>query len=146
MALNGSNQNDLIILAGNTHPYLADEICQRLEIKRAEIILFHAGNRETMFQLTSSVRFKDCYIVQTATHTNVNDAIMELLLMGYTCHTSAVRHLVGVIPYLPYGKQARQRKRGAIPSRLLAKLIGQAGFHHIITIDLHHKEVCLTLV
>ncbi|UXI17600.1 hypothetical protein NH340_JMT03543 [Sarcoptes scabiei] len=137
MLVNG----ELVILAGNTHPRLADDICQRLGMKRTDVILYHAGNRETLLQIPSSVRFKDCYIIQTATNTNVNDAIMELLLMGYTCHTSAAKHLVGVIPYLPYGKQSRQRKRGTIAARLLAKMIGRAGFHHIVTVDLHQKEI-----
>ena len=62
----------MVILSGNTHPRLADEICHRLDKKRADITIHHAANRETLLMLHSSVRFKDCYIVQTATETNVN--------------------------------------------------------------------------
>src|SRR5699024_817545 len=99
------------------------------------------ANQETLITIPDSVRSRDVYIVQTATHTNVNDALMEMLLMGYTCKTSAAKNIVGILPYMPYGKQSKPRKRGAIPSRLIAKLIGKAGFTHIVTVDLHHKEV-----
>jgi len=132
---------DVMIISGNTHPKMADSISIGLGLKRADIDLRHAANQETLIILPHSVRSKDCYIVQTATQENVNDAIMELLLMGYTCKTSAAKCIVGIIPYLPYSKQAKQRKRGSIPSRLLAKLMCRSGFTHIVTVDLHHREV-----
>ena len=58
---------------------------------------------------------------------NVNDDIMELMLMAYACRTSSARNIVGVIPYLPYCKQSKMRKRGSIVSRLLADLFTKAG-------------------
>lgn len=36
---------------------------------------------------------------------------------------------------------AKMRKRGSIVSKLLAKMIVQAGFTHVITMDLHQKEI-----
>lgn len=133
--------NEIVVLSGNTHPQLADTICSTLGLKKADITIFRAANRETLITIPDSVRSRDVYIIQTATHTNVNDSIVEMLLMGYTCKTSAAKNIVGILPYLPYGKQTKQRKRGAIPSRLLAKLISEAGYTHIVTVDLHHKEV-----
>lgn len=133
--------NDIVILSGNTHPILADQICNRLGLRRTTTQLWHAGNSETLVALPESVRSRDVYIVQTATHANVNDAMMELLLMGYTCKTSAAKNIVGVMPYLPYCKQAKTRKRSAIAAKLMARLITRAGFTHIITLDLRHREV-----
>ena len=133
--------NEIVVMSGNTHPDLTDAICARLGLKRAQITLYHAGNRETMLCLPDTVRSRNVYIVQTATHTNVNDAIMELLFMCYTCRTSAAKKIVGVLPYLPYSKQTKLFKRGAIASKLLAKMVSRSGFDHIITVDLRHKEV-----
>lgn len=42
--------------------------------------------------------------------------------MAYACKTSSARSIVGVIPYLPYSKQCKMRKRGCIVSKLLAKV------------------------
>lgn len=47
--------------------------------------------------------------------------------MAYACKTSSARNIVGVIPYLPYCKQSKMRKRGSIVSRLLADMLSKAG-------------------
>lgn len=57
---------------------------------------------------------------------------MELLIMAYACKTSCARKIVGVIPYLPYSKQSKMRKRGCIVSKLLAKMMCNAGKSVII--------------
>jgi len=72
---------------------------------------------------------------------DANNNIMELLIMAYACKTSSARSIVGVIPYLPYSKQCKMRKRGCIVSKLLAKMMCTSGLTHIITMDLHQKEI-----
>lgn len=57
----------------------------------------------------------------------VNNDIMELLIMAYACKTSSARNIIGVIPYLPYCKQSKMRKRGSIVCRLLADMLAKAG-------------------
>jgi len=66
---------------------------------------------------------------------------MELLIMAYTCKTSSARNIIGVLPYLPYSKQSKMRKRGCIVSKLLAKMMCKAGLTQLITVDIHQKEV-----
>ena len=58
---------------------------------------------------------------------DVNNNMMELLIMAYACKTSSARNIVGVIPYLPYSKQSKMRKRGCIVSKLLAQMLSKAG-------------------
>lgn len=72
---------------------------------------------------------------------DVNNNIMELLIMAYACKTSSAKSIVGVIPYLPYSKQCKMRKRGCIVSKLLAKMMCKSGLTHLITMDLHQKEI-----
>lgn len=93
-----------------------------------------------MVEIGDSVRGKDLYIIQTGTK-DVNNNIMELLIMAYACKTSSAKNIVGVIPYLPYSKQCKMRKRGCIVSKLLAKMLCKSGLTHIITMDLHQKEI-----
>ena len=130
----------MILLAGNSHPQLANSISARLDQKLGSCSLYHTSNRESVLALGESVRGRDVYLIQTGGR-DVNNNIMEMLIMAYTCKTSAAKNIIGVIPYLPYGKQSIMRKRGAIVGKLLAKMICRAGFTHIITIDMHHKEV-----
>ena len=60
--------------------------------------------------------------------------------MCYACKTSSCRKVIGVIPYLPYSKQTKMRRRGNISLKLVAQMLTKAGFDHIITLDLHSKE------
>ena len=92
---------------------------------------------------------------------------MELLIIAYACKTSSARNIIGVIPYLPYSRHSKMRKRGCIVSKLLAKMMCKAGAYsifvffsfessmsivksvlpftlgltHVLTIDLHSKEI-----
>lgn len=78
--------------------------------------------------------------------------------MCYACKTSCARNIICVIPYLPYSKQSKMKKRGCIVSKLVAKMLTKAGslstlfvmilskttlkgMTHLITMDLHQKEI-----
>ena len=47
--------------------------------------------------------------------------------MAYACKTSSARKIVGVVPYMPYCKQSKMRKRGSIVSKLLAAMLSKSG-------------------
>lgn len=132
--------SDVMIIAGNSHPELANLVASRLNVKAGDASVYHKTNRETMVEIGDSVRGKDIYIIQTGTK-DVNNNIMELLIMAYACKTSSARSIVGVIPYLPYSKQCKMRKRGCIVSKLLAQMMCKSGLSHVITMDLHQKEI-----
>uniref|UniRef100_A0A0A9VN83 Phosphoribosyl pyrophosphate synthase-associated protein 2 n=3 Tax=Lygus hesperus TaxID=30085 RepID=A0A0A9VN83_LYGHE len=132
--------SDIMIIHGNSHPELANLIASRLGVKTGGCSVFHKTNRETCVEIADSVRGKDIYIIQTGTK-DVNNNIMELLIMAYACKTSSARNIVAVIPYLPYSKQCKMRKRGCIVTKLLAKMMCNSGLTHVITMDLHQKEI-----
>ncbi|KAL9893022.1 phosphoribosyl pyrophosphate synthase-associated protein 2 isoform X3 [Glossina fuscipes] len=138
--MDSASASDIVIIHGNSHPDLANLVAERLGIKNAGCSVFHKTNRETMVEIGDSVRGKDIYIIQTGTK-DANNNIMELLIMAYACKTSSARSIVGVIPYLPYSKQCKMRKRGCIVTKLLAKMMCTSGLTHIITMDLHQKEI-----
>ncbi|KAI5698001.1 hypothetical protein M8J76_011641 [Diaphorina citri] len=136
----GPASTDIMILSGNSATELAGLVASRLGVKLGACSVYHKTNRETMVEIGDSVRGKDIYIIQTGTK-DVNNNIMELLIMAYACKTSSAKSIVGVIPYLPYSKQCKMRKRGCIVSKLLAKMMCTSGLKHIITMDLHQKEI-----
>ncbi|XP_050393969.1 phosphoribosyl pyrophosphate synthase-associated protein 2 [Patella vulgata] len=130
----------MVVLAGNSHPELANLVAKRLGVRCGDMSAYHKENRETVVEIKESVRGKDIYIIQTGTK-EINNDVMEMMIIAYACKTSCARNIVGVIPYLPYSKQSKMRKRGAIVCKLLATMMGQSGFTHIITMDLHQKEI-----
>ncbi|XP_071509527.1 phosphoribosyl pyrophosphate synthase-associated protein 2-like [Diadema antillarum] len=138
---NGSNRaTGLLFFAGNSHPELANAVATRLGVEMAQVDVYTQDNKETKVQIQESVRGKDVFILQTGAK-DVNTAIMELLIMVYACKTSSARSIVAVIPYLPYSKQSQMRKRGSIVAKLLATMLCKSGVTHVITMDLHHKEI-----
>uniref|UniRef100_A0AAY4A0N4 Ribose-phosphate pyrophosphokinase N-terminal domain-containing protein n=1 Tax=Denticeps clupeoides TaxID=299321 RepID=A0AAY4A0N4_9TELE len=98
------------------------------------------AGRITEVDVKESVRGQDIFIIQTIPR-DVNTAIMELLIMTYALKTSCAENIIGVIPYFPYSKQCKMRKRGSIVCKLLASMLAKAGLTHIITMDLHQKEI-----
>lgn len=52
---------------------------------------------------------------------------MELLVMAYALKTSCANNIIGVIPYFPYSKQCKMRKRGSVVCKLLASMLAKAG-------------------
>jgi len=130
----------MVVLAGNSHPELADLIAERLGIRLCEAAVFKKPNKETTVEIKQSVRDRHVFIIQTGTK-DVNNDIMELLIMIYACKTSAAKQITVVMPYMPYTKQCRMRKRSSIVAKLLCDMIAKSGGDKIITMDLYRKEI-----
>lgn len=58
---------------------------------------------------------------------DVNNDVMEMLIMAYAFKTSSARRIIGVVPYLPYSKQSKMRRRGCIASKLVAQMMSLSG-------------------
>ena len=67
------------------------------------------------------------FIISSGDCNDINNLIMELLIVIYACKTSSARKIVAVLPYLPYSRQCKMRKRGCITAKLVAKLLCNAG-------------------
>ncbi|GAB5580587.1 phosphoribosyl pyrophosphate synthase-associated protein 2 [Prionailurus iriomotensis] len=133
----------LVLFSANSNSScmeLSKKIAERLGVEMGKVQVYQEPNRETRVQIQESVRGKDVFIIQTVSK-DVNTTIMELLIMVYACKTSCAKSIIGVIPYFPYSKQCKMRKRGSIVSKLLASMMCKAGLTHLITMDLHQKEI-----
>ncbi|XP_053708455.1 phosphoribosyl pyrophosphate synthase-associated protein 2 isoform X1 [Synchiropus splendidus] len=133
----------LVIFTANSHPSsreLGKRIAERLGVELGKVQVYQEANRETRVQIQESVRGKDVFVIQTVSK-DVNTTIMEMLIMVYACRTSCAKSITGVLPYFPYSKQCKMRKRGSIVSKLIASMMCKAGLTHLITMDLHQKEI-----
>ena len=75
---------------------------------------------------------------------DVNTAIMELLVMAYALKTSCAKNIIGVIPYFPYSKQCKMRKRGSIVCKLLASMLAKAGKNYTVVLCVHGFNLMCT--
>ncbi|KAJ5756927.1 uncharacterized protein N7511_007109 [Penicillium nucicola] len=129
------------IFSGNSHPALADTICERLGTVPAKANLGKFANGETSVNIGTSVRNQDVYIVQSGSE-KINDSVMELLIMISACKGGSAKSITAVMPYFPYSRQSKKKShRGAITARMLANLLTIAGVDHVITMDLHASQM-----
>jgi ribose-phosphate pyrophosphokinase len=137
----GGAYDEIVILSGNSNPWLADEICDYIGIGRGRAEVFKFSNDNTFVRIGESVRQKDVYVIQSFS-TPVNDSIMELLIMIDTLTRASAGRITAVIPYYGYGRtDKKDQPRVPITARLVAKLIVQAGADRVLTVDLHAGQI-----
>jgi ribose-phosphate pyrophosphokinase len=133
---------ELALFTGNANPALAHEIARHLRVPvgRASVGRFSDG--EVNIEIMENVRGRDVFIVQS-TGSPANDNLMELLVMVDACRRASAAHITAVVPYFGYARQDRRPRatRSAITAKLVADMIGQAGVHRLLTLDLHSDQI-----
>lgn len=135
--------NSIKLLAGNSHPDLAERIAKKLGLPLANIGVYQYSNQETSVTIGESIRDEDVYIIQTGTgEQEINDFLMELLIIIHACRTASARRITAVIPSFPYARQDKKDKsRAPITAKLVAQMLETAGCDHVITMDLHASQI-----
>lgn len=129
------------IFTGNSHPELASEIAEILEVPvgKSKVSTFSDG--EISVDIDETVRGADVFIVQS-TSSPVNNNLMELLIMIDAFKRASAGRITAVIPYYGYARQDRKAKsRDPITAKLVADLITAAGAHRVLTMDLHASQI-----
>ncbi|HIL94142.1 MAG TPA: ribose-phosphate pyrophosphokinase, partial [Cycloclasticus sp.] len=85
---------------------------------------------------------KDVFVIQP-TCAPTNNHVMELLVMIDALKRACASRITAVIPYYGYARQDRRPRSARVPitSQLVAKMITNAGAHHVLTIDLHADQI-----
>lgn len=136
-----SYSEQLKIFAGNSHPKLAQDLCDYLgtELVNADVTRFEDG--EIGVRTHETVRGADVFVVQP-TSPPVNENLMELLVIIDALRRASARRITAVIPYYGYARQDRKaRPRDPITSKLVANLLTQAGARRVLAIDFHAPQI-----
>ena len=136
----GVNGNP-VIFAGNSHPQLAEDICQYLSQDIGQIEVFKFSNDNTFVRILENVRQKDVFILQSDVEP-VNDNIMELLIMIDAAKRASAGRITAVVPYYSSARtDKKDQPRVPITGRLIADLLETAGADRMIMVDLHAGQV-----
>jgi len=136
-----SYSEQLKIFAGNSHPGLAQDLCDYLgtELVNADVTRFKDG--EIGVRTYETVRGADVFVVQP-TSPPVNENLMELLVIIDALRRASARRITAVIPYYGYARQDRKaRPRDPITSKLVANLLTEAGARRVLSIDFHAPQI-----
>jgi ribose-phosphate pyrophosphokinase len=99
---------NIVVLGGNSHPTLVENVCNILGLPACNRILTKFSSGESRCEIQDSVRGKDVYIIQTGSGGNgskLNDHFMDLCIMISACKTGSARRVTAVLPLFPYSRQ-----------------------------------------
>lgn len=94
-----------MVIGGNSHPQLTEQICNHLGIPPAKALLSKFSVGETRVEIGESVRGKDVFIIQSGGG-KINDHLMELLITVSACKTASANRVTAVLPLFPYSRQS----------------------------------------
>ncbi|RGP75862.1 ribose-phosphate pyrophosphokinase [Fusarium sporotrichioides] len=95
---------NIVVLGGNSHPQLTENVCHILGVPASNRILGKFSGGESRCEIKDSVRGKDVYIIQSGSG-NVNDNLIELCIMISACKTGSAKRVTAVVPLFPYSRQ-----------------------------------------
>jgi ribose-phosphate pyrophosphokinase len=129
------------LFSGNSNAALSRDVAAYLSLglARAEVGTFSDG--ECSIEISENVRGMDTFVIQS-TSAPANSHLMELLIMADALRRASARRITAVIPYYGYARQDRKvRPRMPITAKLVADLIGSAGYDRILCVDLHAGQI-----
>jgi ribose-phosphate pyrophosphokinase len=133
--------DELKVFTGNSHPTLAQGICEYLGIPLGKAQVSEFSNENIFVRILESVRERDVFVVQPIC-TPVNKSLMELLIMLDAVKRASAGRITAVVPYYSYGRtDKKDQPRVPITARLVADLITVAGANRLLTIDLHAGQI-----
>jgi ribose-phosphate pyrophosphokinase len=131
----------MLLFSGATHPELAQQIADHLEVGVAPAVLRRFASSETYFRSQESVRGCDVFVVQTHAEP-VNESIMEQLIMIDAMKRASAKRITAVIPYYGYSRQDKKGlAREPISAKLVADMITAAGADRVVSVDLHSGQI-----
>jgi ribose-phosphate pyrophosphokinase len=136
---------EISIFSGPTHPELAKQICQYIDVPLGKVRVFNFANGNTFVKFDEVVRDRDVFIVQPGASrpgASVNDSLMELFIMTDAARRASAWRVTAVIPFYAYGRtDKKDQSRVPVTARLMADLLVASGINRVLTIDLHAGQI-----
>ncbi len=132
---------NLMLFSGRTHPTLAREVAQLLEVDLVPTTAYDFANGEIYIRFDESVRGCDAFVIQSHA-APINQAIMEQLIMIDALKRASAKRITVVLPFYGYARQDKKHLgREPISARLVADLFLAAGADRLMTVDLHTAQI-----
>ncbi|NBV90329.1 MAG: ribose-phosphate diphosphokinase, partial [Actinobacteria bacterium] len=136
-----SNAKRMVLLAGRSHPELAEAVASELGVELVPTRAYNFANGEIFVRFEESIRGCDAFVLQTHT-APVNEWIMEQLLMVDALKRASAKRITVVAPFYGYARQDKKHAgREPISARLMADLFAAAGADRLMSVDLHTAQI-----
>jgi len=133
--------DELKLFSGSSHPQLAQDICDYLDIPLGRSQTTRFANDNLFVKIEENVREKDVFVLQTA-RAPVSDHLMELCIMIDALRHASAARITAIIPYYFYVRSDKKDEpRISVTARLVADLLAAAGANRVLTMTLHSDQI-----
>jgi ribose-phosphate pyrophosphokinase len=111
-------------------------------------------NGEIKSEIEESIRGKDVYIFQdvenrypvkfssgTVNNLSINDHLMTIFVTVDAAKRAGAERVTLVIPNYPYARQHKAKGREGLTASRIGKIFESLGVNHIITLDIHSRDI-----
>jgi ribose-phosphate pyrophosphokinase len=111
-------------------------------------------NGEIKSEIEESIRGKDVYIFQDVENRypvnfsgeekkklTINDHLMTIFVTVDAAMQAGAQRITLVVPNYPYARQHKTKGREALTAGRIGKIFESLGVNHIITLDIHSREI-----
>lgn len=144
--LKNPNKNKSVVIIMESCKELGNEVLKYLEgvVDPIDAEFVRFGNNEFTTFPKDSVRKKDIFIMASGSNINgsINDHLMALYAMIFSCKNSSAAYITVILPYFPYSRSDK-KDRGRMPilAKMNCDIIKEVGADRIITVDLHAAQI-----
>jgi len=133
------------LLAGSSHPRLANEISNFLNIKLTPCVLDKFNNNEIRVEIKENIRNEHVFIIQTGANVkdySINDILIETMIMIDACKRSNSKSITLIMPFYPYARQDKKNEsRSPISAKVVANMLEGSGIDRLVVMDLHAQQI-----
>lgn len=124
----------MIVIGCTNSKNLAKDIAKNLKVQYSELNVKHFPDGELYVKFDTELKNQEVVFIQTL-HPS-NEALIEILLAGYTAKDLGAKKITLVAPYLAYIRQDKRFNPGeSVSSKIIGKLLDV--FDKVITVDPH---------
>lgn len=133
------------LISGSSHPNLAKEISEYLNIPLIPCLLDKFNNNEIHVEIKENIRNEDIFLIQTGANIknySINDILMETMIMIDACKRSNSKTITLIMPFYPYARQDKKNEsRSPISAKVIANMLESAGIDRLVVMDLHAQQI-----
>ena len=108
------------------------------QLRRGQYRTSRFDNGELRVDVDTPVRGERCLVLGTIAPPDTR--LTSTLLLAHTLRKEGAREVIGVLPYLAYSRQDKNKPGESLAAAWIGTVMRASGFDRLITIDVHSAE------
>lgn len=128
----------MILFRFPNYDHLAGPLAALPRIRSGEFTLTRFANQELCARVQTPVSGEACCILGSVAPPDAQ--MLSLLLLAHTLKKDGARRVTGLLPYLAYSRQDKNKPGESLATAWLGSLLKASGFDDVLTVDAHSER------